>query len=472
MLFEGDFLSSAGDCQTAHYEDSTKGMHMPRSAKTPLAAPVFGEPVFNEGVPTPDPTQFKIPEPSDSKLYKQIQTLLTKDTVSFPASSGKPGDLYELQDAWGPHGAEIIQNIQKAKQISFHTLGDTGASEAQKYANAIRVSDMVTNDFHTSDPANPPAFLYHLGDVVYDFGESEYYYDQFYEPYRNYPAPILAIPGNHDSFIVPGTAVAQQPLKIFMRNFCASGPTVTTEAGPLHRTAMTQPGVYFTLDAPFVRVIGLFSNALEDPGLISSESGKWKAVPDVQLAFLTAQLRRIKSDNFQGAVLLATHHPAFTYAPPQGGKGGGGTHSSSNPMLREIDTICKAQGVYPHAFLSGHAHNYQHYTRSVNFNGKKFDVPFIICGDSGHNVDTLVQAKKGQPAQEPAQGANVTYLDANPVVQATGLKLEKYDDKNYGYLRITVNAQQLRIDFHPAVPGGGAATDTTIIDLSTHTKAA
>jgi Calcineurin-like phosphoesterase len=472
MLFEGDFLSSAGDCQTAHCEDSTKGMHMPRSAKTPLAAPVFGEPVFNEGVPTPDPTQFKIPEPSDSKLYKQIQTLLTKDTVSFPASSGKPGDLYELQDAWGPHGAEIIQNIQKAKQISFHTLGDTGASEAQKYANAIRVSDMVTNDFHTSDPANPPAFLYHLGDVVYDFGESEYYYDQFYEPYRNYPAPILAIPGNHDSFIVPGTAVAQQPLKIFMRNFCASGPTVTTEAGPLHRTAMTQPGVYFTLDAPFVRVIGLFSNALEDPGLISSESGKWKAVPDVQLAFLTAQLRRIKSDNFQGAVLLATHHPAFTYAPPQGGKGGGGTHSSSNPMLREIDTICKAQGVYPHAFLSGHAHNYQHYTRSVNFNGKKFDVPFIICGDSGHNVDTLVQAKKGQPAQEPAQGANVTYLDANPVVQATGLKLEKYDDKNYGYLRITVNAQQLRIDFHPAVPGGGAATDTTIIDLSTHTKAA
>ena len=445
---------------------------MPRNAKTPLAAPVFGEPVFNEGVPTPDPTQFKTPHPSDSKLYKQIQSLLTKDTVNFPAASGKPGDLYELQQAWGPHGAEIIQNIQKAKQISFHALGDTGASESQKYGNEIRVSDMVTNDFHTSDPANPPAFLYHLGDVVYDFGESQYYYDQFYEPYRDYPAPILAIPGNHDSFIVPGTAAAQQPLKIFMRNFCAASPVVTTESGPLHRTAMTQPGVYFTLDAPFVRIIGLFSNALEDPGLISSESGKWKGVPDVQLAFLTAQLQRIKTEKYAGAVLLATHHPAFSYPPPQGGKGGGGKHSSSNPMLREIDTICQAQGVYPHAFLSGHAHNYQHYTRSVNFNGKKFDVPFIVCGDSGHNVNPLVQAKKGQPAQEPAQGANVTYLDANPAVQATGLKLEKYDDKNYGYLRITVNAQQLRIDFHPAVASGGAQPDTTIIDLATQTKAA
>jgi hypothetical protein len=33
---------------------------------------------------------------------------------------------------------------------------------------------------------------------------------------------------------------------------------------------MTQPGVYFALDVPFVRVLGLFSNALADPGVISS----------------------------------------------------------------------------------------------------------------------------------------------------------------------------------------------------------
>jgi hypothetical protein len=30
---------------------------------------------------------------------------------------------------------------------------------------------------------------------------------------------------------------------------------------------MTQPGVYFALDVPFVRVLGLFSNALADPAL-------------------------------------------------------------------------------------------------------------------------------------------------------------------------------------------------------------
>ena len=101
---------------------------MPRKPNTPLAQPIFGEPVFNEGVPTPDPTQFKVPEPSDAKLYKQIQSLLTKDTVSFSPSRGNAGDLYSLQTAWGPHGAEVIQGIQAAKQIVFQVVGDTGAS--------------------------------------------------------------------------------------------------------------------------------------------------------------------------------------------------------------------------------------------------------------------------------------------------------------------------------------------------------
>ena len=46
--------------------------------------------------------------------------------------------------------------------------------------------------------------LLHLGDVVYDFGEATYDYNKFYDPFRNYPDPIFATPGNHDSSIVPG----------------------------------------------------------------------------------------------------------------------------------------------------------------------------------------------------------------------------------------------------------------------------
>jgi len=64
--------------------------------------------------------------------------------------------------------------------------------------------------------------------------------------------------------------------------------------------------------------------------------------------------------------LIAVHHPPFSYAPTPKAGGGDGNHLGNTLMLREIDTICKAQGVYPHAFLSGHAHNYQRYTRKLS----------------------------------------------------------------------------------------------------------
>ncbi len=238
------------------------------------------------------------------------------------------------------------------------------------------------------------------------------------------------------------------PLNIFARNFCATEPTVTQEAASLHRTAMTQPGVYFSLEAPFVRIIGLFSNALEDPGVISSEGGNWPGVPDYQLEYLAAQLQLIKKQKYAGAVLLATHHPPFSYSPPPKSGGTHGNHSSSTAMLKQIDTICKAQGVYPHAFLSGHAHNYQRYARTVTFGGKNIEVPFIVCGDGGHNANRLVKGKRGQPGQEPNFGAQVSYLDKNSAIPSKGLQLKHYDDTNYGYLRITVDKSRLQIGFH------------------------
>jgi Calcineurin-like phosphoesterase len=440
---------------------------MPRELSTPLP-----QPIFNEGQITPDPKRFKVKHPSDNQQYKEIEKLLTKDVVPFVQSRVQPSDVYTLESALGPHGPESIQTIKQAGQIVFHCVGDTGASSEGKYGDELRVSDQVTEDSRTSADADRPAFFYHLGDVVYNFGESKYYYDQFYEPYRNYPAPIFAIPGNHDSFIIPGTAPADTPLSIFMRNFCATAPTITQEAGSLHRTAMTEPGAYFALDAPFVRIIGLFSNALEDPGLISSENGKWVGVPDYQLDFLTAQLAQIKKQKYTGAVLLAMHHPPFCYQPAPKAGGTGGDHSSSPNMLRQIDAICKAQGVYPHAVLSGHAHNYQRFTRTIHFGGSDIEVPFIICGDGGHDVLTLVQGKSGQAAQEPQYGVQVDYLEpTQPAVQAKSLVLEHYDDTNFGYLRITVDKSNLQIDFHQVGTSSIAQSraDTVTVELASRT---
>ena len=140
-------------------------------------------------------------------------------------------------------------------------------------------------------------------------------------------------------------------------------------------------------------------------------------------------------------------------------------------MLREIDAICQSTGVYPHAFLSGHAHNYQRFARSIRFRSQQYEVPFIVCGDGGHNVNPLVRAKAGHPAEEPPFGADVHYLENKPAVTSTGLILKHYDDANYGYLRITVDKRSLRIGFHMVNANRlpQSRVDMVTVDLASHT---
>jgi hypothetical protein len=101
----------------------------------------------------------------------------------------------------------IMAAINKAKKISFHAVGDTGAakvSRSQTVAIAIghesAVADAMAADVQNGGVGGP-AFFFHLGDVIYNFGEGQYYYDQFYEPFRGYDRPIFAIPGNHDGMV-------------------------------------------------------------------------------------------------------------------------------------------------------------------------------------------------------------------------------------------------------------------------------
>ena len=49
------------------------------------------------------------------------------------------------------------------------------------------------------------------------------------------------------------------------------------------------------------------------------------------------------------------------------------------------------------------------------------------------------------------------------------IRLENYDDQDFGYLRIVVTQKQLRIEYHPAPDGEAAKApdDVVAIDLST-----
>src|SRR5262249_18539269 len=116
--------------------------------------------------------------------------------------------------------------------ISFHAVGDTGAakvnahqSAAQALANEANVADAMAADGAPAGQTGP-AFFFPLGDVVYNLGEGRYYYDQFYEPFRNYDRPIFAIPGNHDGMVFGADSSAPQlpTLQAFLSNFCAPAP--------------------------------------------------------------------------------------------------------------------------------------------------------------------------------------------------------------------------------------------------------
>ena len=71
-------------------------------------------------------------------------------------------------------------------------------------------------------------------------------------------------------------------------------------------------------------------------------------------------------------------------------------------------------------------------------------------------------------------GVDVKYLEYKPAVDARGLTLEKYDDTNYGYLRLTVDRQLLRIGFYQVGTASLAQSrfDMVTVNLADHTMVA
>ena len=423
----------------------------PQTAEDEPAGPaprLLDGPVFSQPQPTPDPTLFRIRRPSDNDAYAIIDQLNKEgklQALPFPLPRGGVAEpQLTLEQVFGGH-QEAIDAITRNGQIVFHATGDCGSTRGLRTENDV--TDKMVGDFDETDPTELPQFCLLLGDIVYNFGETEYYYDQFYEPYRNYHAPVLAAAGNHDGMISP--LAHAKSLDAYLRNFCAdpaAGFVVTPEAGGLSRTAQIQPGVFFTFDAPFVRILVFYSNTLEDPGVIASD-----AIGDAQLQFLDAALQRVKDENYAGALLFAHHHPPYAI---------GGQHSSSTAMRQQMDDACAKAGVWPHAVLAGHAHSYQRFTRS---RPDGTEIPYIICGNGGHNVQKLhaqggVALRTPQVLTAESGGDQVTF--------------ENYDDQDYGYLRLIVDPRQLRVEYHPASDGRAVKTpdDNVTIDLASRKR--
>jgi len=391
--------------------------------------------------PTPGADEVKFTEDNTSAKYytspyfeahkNQVQPIPRRRT------NAQPVDLKDFLPA------ELIGAIQNAGKIRFHAVGDTGAAKvnrSQTAATAIgheaAVADAMVAEV-TNQGDNGPAFFFHLGDVVYNFGEAQYYFDQFYEPFRAYDRPIFAIPGNHDGMVFgQGSSAPQVPtLDAFLTNFCSAEPGPSPDSGGLMRSVMTQPGVYFTLDAPFVSIIGLYSNVLDSgPGVISSQGGHFPLVDD-QLAFLTSELARLKPDRAANkrAVLLAVHHPPLSADAKHGGSLG---------IMKDIDACCAKARLYPDVVLCGHAHLYQRFTR---IKGGK-ETPYIVAGSGGFAATAPKQLQ-----QVPITVGDHTLVIA-PIAQ-------------FGFLTLETDAKTISIAFKTADGSSVIIRDSVTVDL-------
>jgi Calcineurin-like phosphoesterase len=396
-----------------------------------------GDRLFAEAQASPDETSFRIENTSEAYYSSPYYEKHKEDIQKVPPPRSSPPRL-DLADVLGEG---VLKPLIEAQRLSFHTVGDTGAAKvnrSQKMATAIGheagVADLMAQDVAAGGD-QAPAFFFHLGDVVYNFGEGQYYYDQFYEPFRNYDRPIFAVPGNHDGMVFGSSAdtPSAKSLTAFLRNFCAAAPGPAEDAGGLMRSAMNQPGVYFTLDAPFVSIVGLYTNVLDGPGVLSTQGGRYPEAGDEQLEFLVGELKRLKPEREAGkrAVIVACHHPPASVSE----------HPGSEGLEKDLDSAFGEAGLFPDAVLSGHAHLYQRYTRKVD--GR--EIPYVVAGAGGFS-ETRPRTKIDAPL------TNGEYtLVADPIVA-------------FGYLTVTVDikAMRLTIAYRPSdkkVEGDSVAVD-------------
>ena len=375
------------------------------------------------------------PSPANNFVTQQYDVSPFRD---LPAPTGPAPYRLDVTQVLGP--------LPSTTKMVFHTLGDTGGVKTPQDQQIV--ANKLAEDFPAgAAPADLPLFFYHLGDVVYYYGEESNYHDQFFEPYNAYPAPIFAIAGNHDGDIDPTNPTPPTSLYAFMEVFCDTQPRHLAIAADSTRTTLIQPNVYWTLVTPLADFIGLYCNDTQHGTIV-----------EPQTSWFINELKNADAERQATgkAIIVSLHYPAYSVDSD---------HGSSGDMQAFLDTSFAAANVYPDIVLSGHVHNYQRFTRTLS-NGSQ--LPYIVAGAGGywnlHKVET-----KANPVTVP----NSTFFP--------DVVLENFCDDRFGFLRITIEnnagARTLKGEYLtvPRLQESWSAPaqlfDTFTIDLDAHTVA-
>ncbi|MGV9306755.1 MULTISPECIES: metallophosphoesterase family protein [unclassified Nonomuraea] len=243
------------------------------------------------------------------------------------------------------------------KRFGFLLLGDPGEGDASQYAV---VPGMLEVGRDTS-------FAVIASDVIYPTGAGNEYPNKFFRPYKDYPAPVYAVPGNHDWY---------DGLGGFMRVFCDAPPLkprpdrgprglLWRKPEPIDEAALAaarrlrgapeqqalQPASYWAIESESLLIVGIDTGIR---GLIDKDQVAW--------------LRRTSLD--PRPKILVTGKPIYTrnvYKPSP--LEGGGT----------IDDIVRDPAHRYVAAIGGDVHNYQRYPVRV---GDRV-IQYVVAGGSG-----------------------------------------------------------------------------------------
>lgn len=343
----------------------------------------------------------------------------------------QPDDTYKFQPLPAPFGKYPYRlkppvDQYSADKMSFHVVGDTGGIKSPAFQKLI-ASEMAKQCIKTEGSPECPSFLYHVGDIVYHFGEASQYERQFFTPYKVYPKPIYAIAGNHDSDVNLAAETPYSSLAAFSSVFCGGD-----EARPVlfgdnkERKSGHQPHIYWTLQTPLANIIGLYSNVPKF-GVITAEQREW---------FIT-ELQHAATEKADKAIIVCIHHAPYSADI---------NHGSSLPMINFMDDCFNAAGVRPDLVLSGHVHDYQRFSKTY---ADGTSVPFIVCGGGGFD-ELHPLAERDDPR----------FSNDSPLFDQVALK--GYCVMQHGFLKLEIAREAGRLSIsgdYYAIPHEGLPED-------------
>jgi Icc-related predicted phosphoesterase len=319
----------------------------------------------------------------------------------------QPDDTYKFQPLPQPFGEYPYRltpelEIEDPDKMIFQVAGDTGGLKSPAFQQLI-AEQMGKQYLNAAKPEDKPSFLYHVGDIVYHFGEADQYERQFFKPYKNYPLPIFAIPGNHDSDVNINASTPYKSLGPFTSVFCGNAPRPVPFGTDLSRKSGTQPHVYWTMQTPLANIIGLASNVPKF-GVITEEQKQW----------FIEELKHAAAEHAEKAIIVALHHAPYS---------ADFNHGSSIPMINFLEDAFNEADVHPDLVISGHVHNYQRFSKS--YGGGKI-TPFIVCGAGG--FDELHWLEESD---------DTCFTNKSDLFD--GVKLENFCTMQHGFLNLEIS---------------------------------